>query len=88
VKPALLGEVEVAAGQYDVRLVPATQGMTMELTHDGATAARELATHPPTQPTHENSAAWLWHDRRDESMYRVYAQEGRDLYFITLMVAD
>ena len=77
------GNKIVNAGSYDVRLDPAEGGMSITLLQNGVVVASELAVQPVRQPSHEANGAWLWHDSRQESMYRVYYQSGRSLWFAT-----
>lgn len=83
----IAAEKVVNAGRYDVRLEPTDGGMSIALLQDGAVVASELAVQPVRQPERDATGAWLWHDARQESMYRVYYQAGRSLWFATFPVA-
>ena len=79
-----VGEVRIAAGRYRADLVATAQGPAIELSRDGQVVVRELAVQPVRRPGRRATGAWLWRDNRDERMFRVYVQRGRELYFITV----
>jgi hypothetical protein len=85
-RPSRLGRDTVPAGRYQVRIEPGTQGDSVALVKDGQTVAKDLAVHPPRPPARPADGAWLWVDRRDEAMYRIYAQRGTNLVFIVLEI--
>lgn len=75
------GSDVVPAGTYEVKLESSAEGPSVLLVRDGRTVGRELAVRPVRQPSRAGTGSWVWVDRRDEPMVRVFTQSGHELFF-------
>ena len=71
-------------GRYEVKVETSGDGPRIVLYQDGKAVASELAVRPTAQPGSSANGSWLWRDQREEKMYRLFSQQGRELYFVVL----